>query len=182
MLLLASERAMAERPAKEAIASNEGGSYTTPILLAHALPLGATWATAVVADAGWGRGEGYITAFYVTLPASVLAPPIVHASHGNWGRGAASFGINVVASIPGHVFFGLALVDSCGETGRPCRHDKLTTAAAVHTVFNGLATFADLAMADVEPKRPTTGAPRGVVQPAVGALPGGAFVGAHGLF
>lgn len=182
MLLLASERAMAERPAKEEVASTEDESYTTPMLLAHAVPLGATWATAIVADANRGKGEAYITAFYVTLPASVLAPPVVHAWHGNWGRGAASLGLNLVASIPGHMFFGLALVDSCDETGRPCRHDTLKTAAAVHTVFNGVATFADVAMADREPKQPTTGAPRVVVHPAVSALPGGVFLGAHGVF
>lgn len=130
--------------------SLEDPSYKTEILIAHAAPLGLMWGTAIVAD---GKRDGaYFTAFGLTLPPLILAPPVVHAAHGNWGRSAASFGLNFVAAFPGWATMWASVLDSCDELRTRCDDDKFKKAAAIHTVFNGLVTLADVYLADISPE------------------------------
>lgn len=156
----------------------ESTSYKTEILIAHAAPLGLMWTLAIVGDE---KGDGdYFTAFSLTLPPLILAPPVVHAWNGNWGRSAASFGINLVAAAPGWMIMWNLVLDPCEETGARCDDQILKKSATVHTVFSGLATLADVIMADTEPKpRVTSGA---VVQPTLSPLDGGMLFGAQGVF
>lgn len=162
-------------------AEEEGAaSYKTEMVIAHAAPLGVMWATAIVSD---GKSNGaYFTAFGLTLPPVILTPPIVHAWHANWGRSAASLGLNLVSVIPGWVTMWTFVLDPCDERGTRCDDHKFQKTAAVHTVFNGLAMLADIAMADIEPKRQATSARGAVVQPAVSTFSGGIMFGAQGVF
>lgn len=169
--------AMAEAEAEAP--SLEDPSYKTEILIAHAAPLGLMWGTAIVAD---GKRDGaYFTAFGLTLPPLILAPPVVHAAHGNWGRSAASFGLNFVAAFPGWATMWASVLDPCDEMGTRCDDDKFKKAAAVHTVFNGLVTLADIYLADISPEpKPREAAT--IVQPGISPTSGGLMLGVGGVF
>jgi len=165
-------------------AEEESTSYTTEMLIAHAAPLGAVWAFAIVADSR--NDPGLLDAFGATAGTTlVLTPPIVHAAHGNWGRGAASLGINMAAWIPGFLTMMLGVSQHCDNAdmlASKCDYRVFKKTAVIHTCFSGLATFADLAMADVgsiEPKR-TVRQPK--IQGGLEAVRGGLMIGARGVF
>lgn len=158
----------------------QSASYTTEILIAHAAPLSVMWATAIVSD---GKSNGaYFTAFGLTLPPLILTPPIVHAWHEEWGRSAASLGINFVAAIPGWATMWIFVLEPCEERGTRCGEHKFKKTAAVHTFFSGLATLADIAMADVGPSDSKTRVEKAGIQGDVISVPGGLMLGARGVF
>lgn len=174
----------AEQPAKLVEAREVGhlqsASYTTEILIAHAAPLSVMWATAIVSD---GKSNGaYFTAFGLTLPPLILTPPIVHAWHDQWGRSAASLGINFVAAIPGWATMWMLVLEPCEEHGTRCDDHKFKKTAAVHTFFSGLATLADIAMADIGPSDSKVRVEKAAIQGELIPVPGGVMLGAQGVF
>lgn len=180
----AEERANdAEAMSPQAASPDSSSSYTTAMLIAHAAPLGAMWAVAIVADA---KNDGeYLTPFGLTLAPVILTPPVVHAWHGNWGRSAGSFGINLAAALPGWATMWFGVLQPCtavDEFRERCDYRIFKKTAAVHTLFGGLATLADIAMSDVEPDSSRGRAQPATIQAGVSPIPGGLMLGAQGIF
>lgn len=121
---------------------------------------------------------------FAGLGAFVLGGPVVHASHGNFGRAGASLGMNVALPL----LFGALLPKPCTDTGEagPGRKDcKLDTQRVLPIgvfVGAGIATLVDavfLAKEDVPRAEPRASFR---MTPSIATLPGGISLGVDGEF
>lgn len=159
-------------------------SYETAMLLSHAIPLASFWTLAVIGDSG--DRAVYVFPLLVNSTAMAITPPIVHASHGNFGTGLVSLPINVLFAAPGWyaTAWSVSYKDCRNPDGswRNCDTTNFAVAGLVHTVLQPIAAMIDMSMATKEkPREIVGGAP--FVQAGVGPLPGGGVtLGAYGAF
>jgi hypothetical protein len=163
-------------------------TYTLHILGADALSIGVLVASGYI-DSASSNDDFANGLSFVGIGGLALGGPIVHAVHGNWGRGAISLGMRVVLPVLG-ASIGASLADCqkdqflCGlsEIGAGYSIGVATAIAVDAAVLARWSTFQRPAESHAEHRPESHPSAALTLAPRLIATPERAFIGVGGTF